>query len=688
MAIRFFNLLFPFVLYIVGALVFFRFQILSNFDLIFGDIGDTRLVVFLHEHVFRWLCGDGSVFLSPPFFFNQTDTLGYADAFLLDQVFYAPSRLLGADPLLATSLVAIILSPIAYVFLYMFLRRLDISVPMASIAALIVTFANNLYLKSNHPQTFTVYYIPIVAYLGLRAVSELHRKPVQSCIFAFLAAGLYGLLFSTGYYMSWFFGLALLIAVPMGSWMAWPATQAWWTQGPARVIGLGVTSSLSFLAALSIFGVIYAPVLALGLQRRFDDYLTLAPTPIDIVNVGRGNLVWGGLIRSLHLFQDVALTPAFQCMAWASALIALQRHFWPSDNFGRIRRALVIASASICVLFYILTIKVGNFSLYRVPYAIVPGANAIRDGYRGMVVANLFAAIAIGLTCDRLIQVILRQPRALARRAGAAGLVALLSLAVIEQVNLERLARLSRKSEHDHLAALGSAPRECLSFYIAPEANYPQYAVQIDAMMIALTYHRPTINGYSGFSPPGWDFFDTNDPNYEQRAVLWATKHGVAGGLCRVDVEHGTWTMADTILARISESFRPPPDWIDMSLMFHQTGNVRGGVAIAGAPADPPGYMLYGPYMRLSPGSYNVYFGFICIGNQAGHVMEVTSGAGKQVLAQTRLEPRDPRCDGTPHEIELPFRLTSLAEMVEFRTWFGGTGSLEVSSLRVRSQHD
>jgi hypothetical protein len=28
----------------------------------------------------------------------------------------------------------------------------------------------------------------------------------------------------------------------------------------------------------------------------------------------------------------------------------------------------------------------------------------------------------------------------------------------------------------------------------------------------------PTVNGYSGLFPPGWDFYNANDTKYEQRA--------------------------------------------------------------------------------------------------------------------------------------------------------------------------
>ena len=95
---------------------------------------------------------------------------------------------------------------------------------------------------------------------------------------------------------------------------------------------------------------------------------------------------------------------------------------------------LVIAGASVCVLFYLLTVKTHNHSLFRVLYDVVPGAKAIRVGYRGMVVANLFAVTAIGLTFDRVVRLSLREPRTSLRLGRLGALTAVLALAAIEQV--------------------------------------------------------------------------------------------------------------------------------------------------------------------------------------------------------------------------------------------------------------
>ena len=283
--------LWPLALYLAGAFVFFRWQIFSNFDLLFGDRGDARLTAFLHEHVYRWLF-ERSGLLSPPFFFDQTRTLGYSDGFLLNQAVYAPLRALGADSLLALSLVAVAFSAVSYAFIYLLLRRIDVAIPFAALAALIGTFPNNLFIKSGHPQHFALYFIPVVAYCALVAITELNKRPGRAYLFGAIAAALYGLTFSTGYYMAWFFGLALIVFVPIALATAWPAVRTFSRRHPSRVLNLGLVAALSFAATIAIFFVIYAPVLATGAARTIREYLRYAPELNDVVNVGPSNLIW------------------------------------------------------------------------------------------------------------------------------------------------------------------------------------------------------------------------------------------------------------------------------------------------------------------------------------------------------------------------------------------------------------
>ena len=164
-------------LYVGGACVFFRQQIFSSFDLYFGDRGDARLILFVHEHVYRALLGETS-FLSPPEFYDLKNTLGGSDAFVLNQLVYAPLRLLGADPYLALFLSMLLLSALAFIAMCGLLtRRLGVPLALAAPVALLAIFPNNLFEKTAHLQKFAIYFAPLLAWWMFHGVAEIHRQP-------------------------------------------------------------------------------------------------------------------------------------------------------------------------------------------------------------------------------------------------------------------------------------------------------------------------------------------------------------------------------------------------------------------------------------------------------------------------------------------------------------------------------
>src|SRR5262245_11787849 len=181
-------------------------------------------------------------------------------------------------------------------------------------------------------------------------------------------------------------------------------------------------------------------------------------------------------------------------------------------------RATAIGCAVVCFLFYVLTVSVGNQSLFRILYAVLPGANAIRVGYRAMVVANLFAAIDIALTMSRALGLLLERRSAL-RLISAYALTALLLFCFIEQFNWTNPANLSRSFEVERIKRVGDPPAMCRAFYVADQPLLPPFEVQTDAMAIAQAKWIPTLNGYSGLFPPDWDMHDTKQSDYESRMI-------------------------------------------------------------------------------------------------------------------------------------------------------------------------
>jgi hypothetical protein len=535
--------------FVLGFAFFFRAQLLSKFDLLFGDRGDARHMAFVHEHVFLALLGR-SDFLSPPYFYDVTRTLGFSNALLLNQIIYAPLRTLVADPFLALLLLIMMLSVVSYGFLYALLRRFGrVPVIIAVFASFIFTFANNLFVNAYHLQLFTIYYVPAVAYLSILAITEIHKQKKISLIAAGAAGLLYGLLFSTEFYIAWFFGISIIIFSLTFIGVSWRAARAWFVADPIRVGMLGFAFVDGFVFGLIPFALIYVPVY-LGGSRNFNEYLETAPTFIDIANVGL-NFVWADLFEKIGLLSHeqilsaerrFAITPTLQLLLLLSLLAELRPQHWAIGNRNELKRASVIAGAIVYFALFLFTIKVSEHSIFLVFFKFVPGGSAIRAGYRAMLVANFFVVISVAIAISSMSSMLLRQSAVQKVKLGRAGIVALMVLAVVEQLNLSQSSLVSRTFERAHLANISAAPPECRCFYIADEPTQRAHELQLDAMLIAQRIGIPTINGYSSVFPAKWGLYDTAAANYEHNAWLWAVSHGIDVGLCRLDLAHGTFT--------------------------------------------------------------------------------------------------------------------------------------------------
>lgn len=87
--------------------------------------------------------------------------------------------------------------------------------------------------------------------------------------------------------------------------------------------------------------------------------------------------------------------------------------------------------------------------------------------------------------------------------------------------NRERIASIARQVD----------PRK-EAFYYRPGPNPPRFIYHIDAMWASLATGVPTINGYSGYNPPGWDGFFAVDGvgTLDPRNILaeWERNNGLA----------------------------------------------------------------------------------------------------------------------------------------------------------------
>jgi hypothetical protein len=95
------------------------------------------------------------------------------------------------------------------------------------------------------------------------------------------------------------------------------------------------------------------------------------------------------------------------------------------------------------------------------------------------------------------------------------------------------------------VSAIPPPPASCASFYaVATRRDEPLYLStfkhqlyphNVDAMLLAELWRVPTINGFSTFNPPDWNFASPLAADYDARITAYARRHGLRG-LCRLDM--------------------------------------------------------------------------------------------------------------------------------------------------------
>ena len=532
------------ICWIPGCLVFFRDAITSGFDRIGGDDADARLVVVLHEHWINVFRGRVS-WTSPNFFFPAKGTLGYSDTLFLDEIFYAPLRAVGLDPFLAFEWTIILLSLVGFAGFFILCRR-ELSLGVGTSLALgsACAFANNLNIVSVHPQLYSVFWFPWLVLLGLQAVRSTQRS--RQAAWGALCGLLLGLILFSTYYICWFIVLATivfaLVFVPLQTRRAgWRRCFGFVRSRLAAVVGFGAGT----IVGLVPFLIVYLPVLRLNGGRTYEQVMTYAPTPRDVLNLGESNYLWGSLVRA-HLQVEhlrntetsLAVTPALVILAAGAMVVAIR--MWRSRELQTLTR-LCVAAGTTALVLAVLPTKFGFGSLWRVPWTLMPGAEGIRAIGRVDILAAPIACLtaALGLAITR------RTLPDGARRAPAlsVGLGLLLALVVIEQFNVGEFSRIDRSNENERLNEAPAPPPNCRSFFII-DREMLSFVANIDAMLLAVHLGIPTVNGYSGQYPPGYILLDMGDPAYFANVRTWVEAKGAENGFCSYDTVAKRWMPA------------------------------------------------------------------------------------------------------------------------------------------------
>jgi hypothetical protein len=528
--------------YLLAMLILFREPILSGFDLGFGDRADGLIEIALLEH-WRNVFAGTATWNAPLYFYPHADTLGYNDGYLLHGAIYAGWRL-GFDPFRADTLTAATLATLGFGaswFLFAGVLRWGWSV--AVLGALLFTLSNNLYVQAGHAQIRSLALLPLLSsWVVLAFRSEMDGQLGRARRYAVAAALLMGLWLATAFYFAWFtlfFGLVLLLC---WGWQARCLNREGWALVAAHRGTLFVAATAFVIAAIP-FLLVYLPKLRETGGHGFK--ISYLPHLSDLLNTGPDNLLWGWLVRAMRAGWNVIGGDADRVFGGEhqSGFPLLFLLLAVGAIFTRLRsgeRSFHCAFALAVAISWALTLRIGPVSPWILVHYLVPGASGVRVVLRYQLFLVLPLLLVIGMAYRNRFTALGRSAPLLA------GLIA--ALLIGEQLNRAPVARLSRKAQLATLEVL-PPPAGCRAFYVmAARASEPvyvdatldgQYPHNVDAMFLAQRWRVPTLNGFSTFNPPDWNFADPRAPDYDARVGRYIAAHRLAG-VCRLDARQGS----------------------------------------------------------------------------------------------------------------------------------------------------
>jgi hypothetical protein len=536
---------------LVGVLIlawFFKYTVRSRFDLLPGNIGDAKFLLYLCEHWYEVFTGH-AVWLSPGFFYPLTGTLGFSESLFLFGVVYSLFRVAGRDSYAAFELIVIGLPFLGYVGAWLMLRKwLRFSAISACLGAAVFAYSSALYSSMAHAQLEAVSFLPFMVMLLGRYVSRLGAQDERANICGLAFFVILPLLAYTSFYTTWFFLLWITLAASLfGLWLFLTGKRdvirVWGSK--IRISAPGIAANFAVGGIFSLpFLLTYVPALQLFSRRPFEEIVPMLPSPIDFLNVGFENYAWGWLLRAANpllqarpLFWELdkglplILFIVFVCGTFAS--------IWKSRYGQSGRDVLVLICAMTVWLAWFFMVKLDGYSLWWFVYRFFPGGGAIRAVYRFNINLMLPVVIVVGFVIDEWLTI-------LKRRASRLGIIALIALAiamVFEEGNRHR-DLLSKSQERGFRSTVPPAPEYCRAMVIRAETDTHMGwwgPLQLDAMLIAQANRIPTLNGYSGWFPDDWALQFPTEDNYEEAVRNWATHHNVLSGLCTFHYETRQW---------------------------------------------------------------------------------------------------------------------------------------------------
>lgn len=530
----------------VVIIILFHTLFFSGFNILLGDRFDTLIETNILHHWHNVIQGK-SEWDTVGYFYPYDNTLGYNDGYFIYGLFYSIFRFLGFDLFISTELVNILLKIIGfYSFYYLVNNVLKLDFFVSLVGAISFTLGNSLVVQMLHAQLLSISFAPLLTiliinyFLGLK-FNDSKKSLINGCLASLLLA----LWLFTSYYMAWYYILFFVVCCFIF------ALLSFLTQGIYGDVKDSISFKTLFLPVLVLivflipFLKVYLPKASeTGGQSLFavEQY---APVIYNVIDPGRHNFIFGKVTNSFFNGFDgleragefsIGLAPISMLIMMVSLIFLILKRNKSINEVFFLAVCLTTFITGLCA------IKFGDVFLWKYIWQYFPGAKGMRVTSRYF----LFLIFPVVLVSTWFLGKI-------SRNRSSLFFYILCILLMFEQLNFAPNASFNRAYNKDFIKSVPVPPQDCKAFYVIGQrkGEFPivtdnttlsYYPHNVDAMLISEVYNLRTINGFSTFNPPGWDFALNPLQSYMARVQNYINNNNIANGMCEFDLENLKWT--------------------------------------------------------------------------------------------------------------------------------------------------
>lgn len=483
---------------ILGLLALFHPTILSQFQRMQADPGDTRLCNYILEHTYQWLLQNPphQQFWNIPFMYPAKNVTAYTDVFLGAAPFYWIWRGIGITPETSFQLFAILVSSINFLAVFLLLKRgLKQSSILASLGGFIFSFSASRAALLGHPQLLPHFYLPF-AILGV-----LHGWS-WGWFFLLSVAQFYA-----GFYLGWF--NALFFGVFLGVGLALAESRKQILKRIQKEWKPICFWGLVGLLCLMPLGIHYMAVSGATEKRQF-----AVPTPPGLQSWfylgGQSWLYfWQEFIRGFQVIADDEQRIGVGLLTLGLSI----RGIWERRNHLWVK----VMALSFLLIAVITTRYYREVYLWPWVSPLLPGSFAIRSLSR---VGLLFLfPISIGICFF------------FEKRLKKKWVWVLAVICILEQGRNTASFEKEVWNQKVNQIANRIGPT-CKSFLFVPRRGGPDdtgenHLNDLNAVWAAYRVGIPTLNGYSSIVPLGWGYQGMSAEEARNWRDRWLSSHGL-----------------------------------------------------------------------------------------------------------------------------------------------------------------